>query len=61
MRELELKPCPFCGGTTLTIVDERVNEYAVWCESCDAMGPSTDFDERDKFKAVDLWNKRVNE
>ena len=35
----DLKPCPFCGGTELEILDIDEGFCAVACETCDAFGP----------------------
>jgi len=51
---MNARPCPFCGGDELEIIDP--SEYAVGCEACGAMGPwSTDRD-----NAVELWNNRTS-
>ena len=43
MDKIKLKPCPFCGATTLSIDHERVNDEMslVWvsCLVCTAQGP----------------------
>lgn len=55
--DVELKPCPFCGGEILTF---RRGKYMWWvkCEQCGAeSGVSTK-----KRDAVEKWNRRgVNE
>lgn len=36
---LNLKPCPFCGGTNLkTGGDDKI--VGVWCLTCEAAGPN---------------------
>lgn len=57
-----LKPCPFCGshGDDICVDEfwERCAEpYFVTCYRCGANGPYTN----KKEKAIELWNKRVNE
>ena len=56
--KIKLKPCPFCGATTLSIDHERVNDEMslVWvsCLGCTAQGPLVYDDETAKF----LWNSR---
>ena len=52
----ELKPCPFCGGTSV-ILDEPIHEdsYAVICNTkCGAIGP----EDEDGEKAIEFWNTR---
>lgn len=39
--EIELKPCPFCGGTDVVChLDKSGSGYFVLCEGCEAQGPS---------------------
>src|ERR1041385_2126206 len=33
----ELKPCPFCGGTIISLVVDKQAKYAVSCEGCDCI------------------------
>mgnify|MGYP001329993143 CR=1 FL=1 len=53
--EIELKPCPFCGGTKLDVSDE---DY-VYCNTCDARGPSS-YAENEEQSNYELWNERAN-
>lgn len=48
MKEIELKPCPFCGGSDLELKDYTENIYGFWdykirCKTCRAYmdSPST--------------------
>ncbi len=51
----ELKPCPFCGSTSLN-TDWITNEvYTVWCLKCGADFVSN-LGEKDTYK---LWNTRA--
>ncbi|WP_416192969.1 Lar family restriction alleviation protein [Nitrobacter sp. TKz-YC01] len=52
---LELKPCPFCGGSDVVCCDQGDDDFAVTCKSC---GVSSRFDD-DKSKAVAAWNTRA--
>ena len=55
----ELKPCPFCGGEGVEILDyrERGWLYAIECLDCNAStGP-----QREKLDAIDAWNRRTGE
>ena len=56
MGELELKPCPFCGGT-----EQRVKSSGRWgwfvsCRCC-AVGPSA----TSKDEAIAAWNNRADD
>lgn len=62
-KDTELKPCPFCGGTQITIIITSPllmgipRKQSRLCLSCEARGPekSTDFD-------INLaWNTRAKE
>lgn len=35
----EPKPCPFCGGTDLEVMDIDEGYAAIACDTCDAFGP----------------------
>lgn len=57
---MELKPCPFCGNTNMTITVDEIQ-----CDQCGAYGPWIDkkykdvpYDERKRL-VIDLWNKRA--
>lgn len=54
---IDLKPCPFCGGKDLSIYLKGMNDrkYAVCCNTCDARGGR----KQDKKKAVEEWNRRI--
>lgn len=51
----ELKPCPFCGETRLTIEDnQKVQDVHVLCKDC---GAKTSFDGI-RYAVVGRWNVR---
>lgn len=51
----ELKPCPFCGETRLTIEDnQKVQDVHVLCKDC---GAKTSFDGI-RYDVVGRWNVR---
>ena len=50
----KLKPCPVCGNHILSFII-GVGKFAVLCEEC---GEETDFFD-DKNKAIEAWNRRV--
>ena len=32
MQEVELKPCPFCGGKAVVKATTKRNGFTIWCE-----------------------------
>jgi ribosomal protein L37AE/L43A len=46
-----LLPCPFCGGTSLTVYAD-----GVWCEQCSA---HHDVDPPSEAEAIAAWNRRT--
>lgn len=52
MSEIELKPCPFCGGEAEII--EAFGDFAAMCKECDAAAASADTESG----AAKAWNKR---
>ncbi len=57
---VELKPCPFCGGEAIlseshTVADETFGLCFVFCKSCRAETSLYSI----KQEAIDAWNKRV--
>lgn len=55
MKDYELKPCPFCGGEAQC--KELSGRYAVECANhCAGTRIFAD-----KGKAVEVWNRRVND
>ena len=63
MNEIELKPCPFCGGEATFKRDRISGIYCVKCTNCKCMTTfQFDFGEGEevsKRKAADVWNRRV--
>lgn len=60
--ENELKPCPFCGGNNLAIVQHGGGKNAthfVKCKNCGAHG--TWVNEYTKEQAILAWNTRPNQ
>lgn len=51
--EIELKPCPFCGGTAWVYPTEY--GWAAKCESCLSEGA----DKETREEAADAWNRRA--
>ena len=54
--EIELKPCPFCGGEAALRNFERVSWYVV-CKNCDARIDS----DASRDEAIDMWTRRASE
>jgi Lar family restriction alleviation protein len=48
-----LLQCPFCGATSMRLVECDDNQFAVCCDACLAIGPSAETDAR----AGDRWNQ----
>ena len=51
----ELKPCPFCGSSNVTMHELNPNSYAR-CRGCGAEGGLRDSHD----KAADAWNRRAD-
>lgn len=56
-RMTELKPCPFCGGTSATIKPVWKTYYFVACHRCKAGGPVM----KTEAEAADEWNRRAED
>lgn len=61
MSDIELKPCPFCGGEA-QLVRDRIGLWRVGCKKCNCMTTyQFDFgegEEASQKKAVNVWNTR---
>jgi Lar family restriction alleviation protein len=59
---VNLKPCPFCGCTSLWLHIDNWNCAVVECDNCDAVGPiarpSSLPDDEKLAEAARLWNQR---
>ena len=53
----ELKPCPFCGDTQLTIINVYGEDYYVHCDTCTTCGPSGETEQ----EAIEAWNRRAED
>lgn len=69
MKEIELKPCPFCGGKANLKVNTEcagfgcnVTKAYVECEQCGARGETGDnyFHDNIKIIAILGWNRRAD-
>lgn len=72
----ELKPCPFCGGKAIIKAVDKNYGFTIWCQckdgNCGARTagycPDTSNEdnsleniERCKNKAIEAWNRRVDD
>src|SRR5439155_10050129 len=60
MRSIDLRPCPFCANTHLTVatlVHEQTQFVVVTCSGCGAMGPRANVTDP-AGHAEFLWNQR---
>ena len=57
MVEIEIEPCPFCGGKLVSLLfsGEPFQGWRVKCAECEAQGPVSD----DHQVATRKWNERV--
>lgn len=58
MKPIELKPCPFCGNTTITIIGDRNRGPSPWEIRCCLCNGSVGYYKR-KMSAVAAWNRRA--
>lgn len=56
----ELKPCPFCGGSDLTILPNEQDHSHVHCNDCMAKGPVVD-QVADWTRPHTAWNRRAEQ
>ena len=62
----ELKPCPFCGGKAIELVNLTGDFYCI-CEQCKAttkmfgLHVTNDSIENAKEKATNAWNRRADD
>lgn len=63
MREIELKPCPFCGGKAAVVYVKKLfpSKFLGFRVMCNKCGKSTTAAYATKGKAAKVWNKRVGE
>ena len=52
---IQLKPCPFCGGTDAYAYCIYAPDYWVYCPDCGADGPERSSTEQ----AIEAWNRRA--
>lgn len=57
MSELKLKPCPFCGGKAIPVVDDETEDFfGVKCFAC---GGSIQAEKESLDEAIEAWNRRT--
>lgn len=59
--EIELKPCPFCGGRAVFQDNNSCCSY-VYCKKCGATGETVNVSKKfsSDEKAAEKWNRRIN-
>lgn len=57
---IDFKPCPFCGGTDIHIVENGPDGFSITCKDCNAWVDNI-FEDMTEEQAIELWNKRVTE
>lgn len=63
MTEIELKPCPFCGGEAKVKKTRQgycVEAYSVICENIKCRGNAKKY-VRNMNTAIDDWNRRAED
>lgn len=59
-REVELKPCPFCGGDAKFVrAGAAYRKIAVECPVCKVKTPEADM--KEKVKLIRAWNRRTDQ
>ena len=60
MADLDLKPCPFCGGEA--ILTKHHNRFTDWwivsCPICHISQTGSDYEF--SFEAIEAWNRRAD-
>ena len=54
-----LKPCPFCGGMPIAVVDDETEgDFGVKCFVC---GGCIYPEKKTLDEAIEIWNRRAND
>ena len=56
---VELKPCPFCGGTEVYLIRNCFCEDYVRCSNCGAEVWGNEDEKPSRERAIELWNTRA--
>lgn len=58
-----LKPCPFCGSTDVSLIQDRYGSWGIECHGymCHAYLTNSKWRCERRVDAIALWNKRVIE
>lgn len=60
--EIELKPCPFCGGYAHLDDPSEMGDYGVSCENCGLFVMfGRDGECQTKEEAMEAWNRRADD
>ena len=55
---MELKPCPFCGGNNVEVIEYKAGYGTVGCGDCCFEFPSEEYMGTIE-NAIERWNRRV--
>ena len=66
MKDIELKPCPFCGGTAKLYREQGIGGYfgsVIRCEDCGAKAAwkQISYTTACDHEAAEAWNRRAND
>ena len=53
---MSLKPCPFCGHSSIVPKALEPRMHYCWCHECGAQGPFCETD----AEAIEAWNRRAD-
>ena len=63
MSELELKPCPFCGGKAMLLTSKKDCVSYITCTGCSCQTPKIQYAAEycANDRVAETWNKRVQD
>lgn len=59
MLEIELKPCPFCGGEAIDTYNTH-HKYIIYCENENCMMNQNEVGYESLEEAIEAWNRRAD-